>query len=43
MGLGFIFAFGACVGSFVNVVSLRIPEGMSVISLRAAVQFADAD
>ncbi|MEY4787463.1 MAG: hypothetical protein RL692_1357 [Planctomycetota bacterium] len=32
LGLGFIFAFGACVGSFINVVSLRIPEGMSVIS-----------
>ena len=32
MGMAFIFAFGACVGSFVNVVSLRIPEGMSVVS-----------
>lgn len=32
LGLGFVFAFGTCVGSFINVVSLRIPEGMSVIS-----------
>ncbi len=32
LGLGFVFAFGACVGSFVNVVSMRGPEGMSVVS-----------
>jgi leader peptidase (prepilin peptidase)/N-methyltransferase len=28
----FIFAFGACVGSFMNVVIYRLPAGMSVIS-----------
>ena len=26
----FVFAFGACVGSFVNVVNYRLPAGMSV-------------
>jgi leader peptidase (prepilin peptidase)/N-methyltransferase len=28
----FLFCFGACVGSFVNVVVYRLPAGMSVIS-----------
>jgi len=28
----FIFAFGACVGSFMNVVVFRLPAGISVIS-----------
>ncbi len=28
----FVFCFGACVGSFLNVVIYRLPEGMSVIS-----------
>ena len=28
----FIFAFGACVGSFLNVVVFRLPAGMSVVS-----------
>ncbi|MDY7109756.1 MAG: prepilin peptidase [Planctomycetota bacterium] len=28
----FIFCFGACVGSFINVVIYRLPAGMSVIS-----------
>ncbi len=32
LGMGFTFAFGACVGSFINVVSLRSPEGMSVVA-----------
>jgi len=27
----FLFAFGACVGSFLNVVAFRLPEGISVI------------
>lgn len=27
----FLFAFGACVGSFLNVVAYRLPEGLSVI------------
>jgi leader peptidase (prepilin peptidase)/N-methyltransferase len=26
----FVFAFGACVGSFINVVNYRLPKGMSV-------------
>jgi prepilin signal peptidase PulO-like enzyme (type II secretory pathway) len=30
--LVFVFSFGACVGSFVNVVIYRLPAGMSVIS-----------
>ncbi|UCD73919.1 MAG: prepilin peptidase [Phycisphaerales bacterium] len=30
--LVFLFMFGACVGSFLNVVIYRLPEGMSVIS-----------
>lgn len=29
---GFIFAFGACVGSFLNVVAHRLPAGRSVVS-----------
>ncbi len=29
---GFVFAFGACVGSFVNVVVHRLPLGMSLMS-----------
>jgi leader peptidase (prepilin peptidase)/N-methyltransferase len=28
----FVFCFGACVGSFMNVVIYRLPEGISVIS-----------
>ncbi len=28
----FVFAFGAIVGSFINVVIYRLPAGMSVIS-----------
>ena len=28
----FLFAFGACVGSFLNVVAYRLPEGRSVVS-----------
>ncbi len=32
LGLGFTAAFGACVGSFINVVALRLPQGMSVVS-----------
>jgi len=32
LGLLFVFAFGACIGSFVNVVVLRSPEGMSIVS-----------
>lgn len=28
----FVFCFGACVGSFINVVIYRLPAGMSVIS-----------
>ena len=28
----FIFCFGACVGSFLNVVIYRLPAGMSVIT-----------
>ena len=28
----FVFAFGSIVGSFINVVIYRLPEGMSVIS-----------
>ena len=28
----FVFCFGACVGSFLNVVIYRLPAGMSVIS-----------
>ena len=28
----FIFAFGACVGSFLNVVAYRVPVGRSVVS-----------
>ena len=30
--LGFFFAFGACAGSFLNVVIYRLPNGMSVVS-----------
>src|SRR6478736_988948 len=30
--LGFCFAFGAIVGSFLNVVIARVPEGLSVVS-----------
>lgn len=29
---GFLFAFGACVGSFLNVVAYRLPAGRSVVS-----------
>ena len=32
VGLAFIFAFGACAGSFLNVVMYRLPEGLSVVS-----------
>lgn len=31
-GLVFAFCFGACVGSFLNVIVYRLPEGMSIIS-----------
>lgn len=30
--LVFVFCFGACVGSFINVVIYRLPAGMSVVS-----------
>ncbi len=30
--LFFVFAFGACVGSFLNVVNYRIPAGMSILT-----------
>ena len=32
VGLAFIFAFGACAGSFLNVVMYRLPNGLSVVS-----------
>lgn len=32
MILAFIFAFGACVGSFLNVVVYRLPRGQSLVS-----------
>ncbi len=32
VGLTFIFAFGACAGSFLNVVIYRLPNGLSVVS-----------
>lgn len=32
VGLGFLFAFGACAGSFLNVVVYRLPSGLSVVS-----------
>lgn len=31
-GLVFVFLFGACVGSFINVVNYRLPAGMSILS-----------
>jgi leader peptidase (prepilin peptidase)/N-methyltransferase len=31
-GLAFAFCFGACVGSFLNVVAYRLPAGISIIS-----------
>src|SRR5688572_12885846 len=31
-GLVFAFCFGACVGSFINVVVFRLPAGISIIS-----------
>lgn len=31
-GLFFVFCFGACVGSFINVVNYRLPAGMSILS-----------
>lgn len=31
-GLMFVFAFGACVGSFINVVNYRLPAGMSILT-----------
>lgn len=30
--LVFVFCFGACVGSFINVVNYRLPAGMSILS-----------
>ena len=32
IALAFLFAFGACAGSFLNVVIYRLPAGMSVVS-----------
>lgn len=32
VGLAFLFAFGACAGSFLNVVMYRLPGGLSVVS-----------
>ena len=32
IGAAFAFAFGACVGSFVNVVAWRLPNGQSIVS-----------
>lgn len=32
VGLTFLFAFGACAGSFLNVVMYRLPNGLSVVS-----------
>jgi len=32
INLAFMFAFGACAGSFIHVVSYRMPAGLSVIS-----------
>ena len=32
IGLGFLFAFGACAGSFLNVVVYRLPSDLSVVS-----------
>ena len=32
VGLAFLFAFGACAGSFLNVVMHRLPNGLSVVS-----------
>ncbi|WP_216442216.1 prepilin peptidase, partial [Arcanobacterium phocae] len=28
---GFVFAWGACVGSFLNVVVYRLPNGVSIV------------
>lgn len=32
VGAAFVFAFGACVGSFLNVLCFRLPAGMSIAS-----------
>ena len=32
VGMFFAFAFGACAGSFINVVAWRLPQGLSIVS-----------
>ncbi|MFO0782606.1 MAG: prepilin peptidase [Phycisphaerales bacterium] len=32
VGMFFAFAFGACAGSFINVVAWRLPQGISIVS-----------
>lgn len=39
----FLFCFGACVGSFLNVVIYRLPEGRSVLTPRSRCPICGAD